>query len=105
MVVNKEKEEGDDVPGSWTCWTTSREGGQSGQCGQRGGGGHGGGERREGGYNGYEKKDEEMVYQIAKEKPFILEYVPIFLYGIVKVGVVVMKVVNDNNDEGEKKRK
>ena len=46
-----------------------------------------------------------MVYQITKEKPFILEYVPIFLYGIVKVGVVVMKVVNDNNDEGEKKRK
>ena len=38
-------------------------------------------------------------------KPFFLQYVPIFLNGIVKVDVVVMKVVNDNNDEGEKKRK
>ena len=54
---------------------------------------------------GYEKKDEEMAYKITKEKPFLLQYVPIFLNGIVKVDVVVMKVVNDNNDEGEKKRK
>ena len=74
--------------GSWTCWTTSREGGQPGQCGQRGGGGHRGGGRREGGHNGYEKKDEEMVYKITKEKPFFLQYVPIFLNGIVKVNVV-----------------
>ena len=36
---------------------------------------------------------------------FFLRYVPIFPNGIVKVYVVVMKVVNDNNDEGEKKRK
>ena len=71
------------------------KGGQPGQCWQRG----------EGGHNGYEKKDEEMVYKITKEKPFFLQYVPIFLNGIVKVDVVVMKVVNDNNDEGEKKRK
>ena len=81
------------------------KGGQPGQCGQRGGGGHRGGGRREGGHNGYEKKDEEMVYKITKEKPFFLQYVPIFLNGIVKVDVVVMKVVNDNNVEGEKKRK
>ena len=40
-----------------------------------------------------------------RKKPFFLQYVPIFLNGIVKVDVVVMKVVNDNNDEGEKKRK
>ena len=71
--------------GSWTCWTTSREGGQPGQCGQRGGDGHWGGGRREGGHNGYEKKDEEMVYKITKENPFFLQYVPIFLDGSVKV--------------------
>ena len=46
-----------------------------------------------------------MVYKITKENPFFLQYVPIFLNGIVKVDVVVMKVVNANNDEGEKKRK
>ena len=46
-----------------------------------------------------------MVYKITKEKPFFLQYVPIFLNGIVKVDVVVLKVVNDNNDEGEKKSK
>ena len=46
-----------------------------------------------------------MVYKITKEKPFFLQYVPIFLNGIVKVDVVVLKVVNDNNDEGEKRRK
>ena len=34
------------------------------------------------------KKDEEMVYKITKEKPFFLQYVPIFLNGIVKVNVV-----------------
>ena len=71
------------------------KGGQPGQCRQQG----------EGGHNGYEKKDEEMVYKITKENPFFLQYVPIFLDGIVKVDVVVMKVVNANNDEGEKKRK
>ena len=76
------------------------KGGQPGRCGHRGGG-----RRGEGGHNGYEKKDEEMVYKITKEKPLFLQYVPIFLNGIVKVDVVVMKVVNDNNDEGEKKRK
>ena len=46
-----------------------------------------------------------MVYEITKEKSFVLQYVPIFLNGILKVNVVVMKVVNDINDEGEKKRK
>ena len=46
-----------------------------------------------------------MVYKITKETPFFLQYVPIFLDGIVKVDVVVMKVVNANNNEGEKKRK
>ena len=46
-----------------------------------------------------------MVYKITKENPFFLQYVPIFLDGILKVDVVVMKVVNDNNNEGEKKRK
>ena len=51
------------------------------------------------------KKDEEMVCKITKEKPFFLQYVPIFLNGIVKVDVVVMKVVNNNNDEGKKKSK
>ena len=82
------------------------KGGQPGQCGQRGEGGHrGGGRRGEGGHNGYEKKDDEMVYKITKEPPFFLQYVPIFLDGIVKVDVVVMKVVNANNNEGEKKRK
>ena len=55
-----------------------------------------------GGHNGYEKKDAEMVYKITKENPFFLQYVPIFLDGIVKVDVVVMKVVNANNDEGER---
>ena len=44
-----------------------------------------------------------MVYKITKEKPFFLQYVPIFLNGIVKVDVVVMKVVNDNNDEGRRR--
>ena len=52
---------------------------------------------------GYEKKDEEMAYKITKEKPFFPQYVPILLNGTVKVYVVVMKVVNGNNDEGEKK--
>ena len=51
------------------------------------------------------KKDEEMVCKITKEKPFFLQHVPLFLNGIVKVDVVVMKVVNANNNEGEKKRK
>ena len=46
-----------------------------------------------------------MVYKITKENPLFLQYVPIFLDGIVKVDVVVMKVVNANNNEGEKKRK
>ena len=46
-----------------------------------------------------------MVYKITKDNQFFLQYVLIFLAGIVKVDVVVMKVVNDNNDEGEKKRK
>ena len=46
-----------------------------------------------------------MVYKITKEKPFFLQYVPILLNGIVKVDVVVMKVVNANNNVGEKKRK
>ena len=68
--------------------TKTTLGGQPGQCGQRGGGGHRGGGRREGGHNWYEKKDEEMVYKITKEKPFFLQYVPIFLNGIVKVNVV-----------------
>ena len=40
-----------------------------------------------------------MVYKITKEKPFFLQYVPIFLNGIVKVDVVVLKVVNDNKNE------
>ena len=52
---------------------------------------------------GYEKKDEEMGFKITKEKPFFPQYVPILLNGTVKVYVVVMKVVNGNNDEGEKK--
>ena len=76
------------------------KGGQPGRCLHRGGG-----RRGEGGHNGYEKKDEEVVYKITKEYPFFLQYVPIFLDGIVKVDVVVMKVVNVNNNEGEKKRK
>ena len=76
------------------------KGGQPGRCGHRGGG-----RRGEGGHNGYEKKDEEMVYKITKENPLFLQYVPIFLNGNVKLNVVVMKVVSDNIDEGEKKRK
>ena len=44
-----------------------------------------------------------MAYKITKEKPFFPQYVPILLNGTVKVYVVVMKVVNGNNDEGEKK--
>ena len=39
------------------------KGGQPGRCGHRGGG-----RRGEGGHNGYEKKDEEMVYKTTKEK-------------------------------------
>ena len=85
----------------WSRWTTRGEGGQPGQCGQQ----RGGEQQGEGGHNGKEKKDEEMVYKITREKPFFLQYVPIFLNGIVKVDVVVMKVVNANNNEGEKKRK
>ena len=46
-----------------------------------------------------------MVYKITKENPLFLQYVPIFLNGNVKLNVVVMKVVSDNIDEGEKKRK
>ena len=59
------------------------KGGQPGRYGHRGGG-----RRGEGSHNGYEKKDEEMVYKITKEAPFFLQYVPIFLNGIVKVNVV-----------------
>ena len=44
-----------------------------------------------------------MAYKINMEKPFFPQYVPILLNGTVKVYVVVMKVVNGNNDEGEKK--
>ena len=42
-----------------------------------------------------------MVYKITKEKPFFNQYVPMFLNGIAKVDVVVMKVLNDNDDEKE----
>ena len=54
----------------WTCWITRGEGGQPVQCGQRG----------EGGHNGNEKNDEEMVYKITKEKPFFFNIVWISMY-------------------------